>query len=253
MNETVRNFVDHKAALANDAVRKHGVKSFADIGGCWGVHAAYTVDILEKNAIDKAYVADGNVNPQSRAAGAPFPQLEFIEGQFNEHAFIEPFPQVDALIMYSILVHQANLDWDAFLEAWSKKARVIVIYNQMWKKTKKTVRFPDQGLKWYLRNVFFSKREIIVDWFQRLDEPYKNGRKWRDAHHYWQVGITTADLVGKMKSLGFRLDFHQNYGPFHHRRTPWIENEGFVFVRDNASEHTQRHAGEFSPISAGPV
>jgi hypothetical protein len=35
-----------------------------------------------------------------------------------------------------------------------------------------------------------------------------------------------------MKSLGFRLDYYENYGPFHHSRTPWIENEGFIFVRD---------------------
>lgn len=228
----MKNFVKHKATLAHRAVRKHDVKTFADIGGCWGVRAAYSVYLLSKNEIDKAYVADGNVNPSSRKAGEPFPQLEFIEGQFNEHAFIEPFPEVDALIMYSILVHQANLDWDAFLEAWSKKARVLVIYNQMWKRTSDTVRFNEQGLDWYLDNVFFSDRKTIIDWFGRLDEPYKNGRKWRDTHHYWQVGITTDDLVRKMKSLGFRLDYYENYGPFHHSRTPWIENEGFIFVRD---------------------
>ena len=95
----MRHFVRHKAALANRAVRKHGVKSFADIGGCWGVHAGYTVHVLAKNRIEKAYVADGNVNKPSRAAGKPYPQLEFVEGLFNEPAFIQPFPEVDTLIM----------------------------------------------------------------------------------------------------------------------------------------------------------
>lgn len=228
----MRNFVPHKAALANRAVQKHDVKSFADIGGCWGVHAAYTVDVLSKNTIDKAYVADGNVNEQSQAAGAPYPQLEFREGLFNEPAFIEPFPKVDALIMYSILLHQANLDWDAFLEAWCGKARVIVIYNQMWKRDQ-TVRFVDKGLDWYLSNVYYTRRDTILEWFGRLDETHPSGRKWRDMHHYWQVGITTEDLVAKMRSLGFRLDLFENFGPFHTSKTPWFENEGFIFVRED--------------------
>lgn len=228
----MRNFVPHKAALANRAVQKHGVKSFADIGGCWGVEGAYTIDILSKNDIDKAYIADGNVNDGTRAAGQPYPQLEFREGLFNESAFIEPFPEVDALIMYSILLHQANLDWDHFLEAWSVKARVIVIYNQMWKRDGGSVRFVDKGRDWYLRNVYFTNRQTILDWFERLDETHPSGRKWRDMHHYWQVGITTDDLVAKMKSLGFRLDLFENFGPFHHRKTPWFQNEGFIFVRE---------------------
>ena len=67
----MRNFVPHKAALANHAVRKHGVKSFADVGGCWGVHAGYAIHVLAKNTIEKAYVADGKVDKQSRAAGRP--------------------------------------------------------------------------------------------------------------------------------------------------------------------------------------
>ena len=141
----MRHFVRHKAGLATRAVRKHRVKSFADIGGCWGVHAGYTVHLLANNPIERAYVADGNVNEQSRAAGKPYPQLEFIEGQFNEPAFIAPFPEVDALIMYSILLHQANLDWDDLLEAWAPKARVIVVYNHMWKKSDETIRFVDRG------------------------------------------------------------------------------------------------------------
>ena len=118
------------------------------------MHAGYTVDVLSKNPIEKAYVADGNVNPQSRAAGQPYPQLEFIEGQFNEPAFIQAFPKVDALIMYSILLHQANLDWDQFLDAWAEKAPVFVIYNQMWKRKGQSVRFTDHDLKWYLKNVY---------------------------------------------------------------------------------------------------
>ena len=228
----MRNFVPHKAALANHAVRKHDVKSFADVGGCWGVHAGYTTHVLAKNTIEKAYVADGKVNEQSRAAGRPYPQLEFIEGQFNEPAFIEPFPQVDALIMYSILLHQANLDWDRFLEAWSGKARVIVIYNQMWKKSDETIRFVERGRDWYLDNVYFTDRAKILEWFEKLDEPHPSGRRWRDMQYYWQFGITTADLVRKMEALGFRLDLYENFGAF---KKPWFENEGFIFVRKPAA------------------
>ena len=230
---TIRNFVPHKAALANHAIQKHGARSFADIGGSWGVQGGYTIDILKNNEIDRAYLADGNLRGATRQRGEQFPQLELREGQFNEQAFINDFPEVDALVMFSILLHQANLDWDAFLEAWSPKARVIVVYNQMYKRDE-TVRFVDKGKDWYFKNVYHTNPDAIEEWFGRLDETHPSGRKWRDMHHYWQFGITTEDLIAKMKSLGFKLDLFENFGPFHTRKTPWFENEGFVFVREQA-------------------
>jgi hypothetical protein len=226
----MRHFVPHKAALAHRGVKKHAAKSFADVGGCWGVHAGYTVHVLKKNEIDRAYVADGNVNDACRKAGASFPQLEFIQGQFNEPEFIESFPKVDALVMFSILLHQANLDWDAFLEKWALKARTMIIYNQMWKPDEKSVRFVDRGLDWYLENVFYGDRDKIIDWFGRLDETHPSGRKWRDMQYFWQFGVTTRDLIDKMASLGFRLDFFEDYGPW--KNTPQFRNEGFIFVRN---------------------
>ena len=38
-----------------------------------------------------------------------------------------------------------------------------------------------------------------------------------------------------MELLGFQLDLYENFGPFHPNKTPWFENEGFVFVRKPAA------------------
>ncbi len=54
--ELDRPIVPHKAELALRAVRRNGVKTFADLGGCWGVNGGYTYFILDNADIQHAYV-----------------------------------------------------------------------------------------------------------------------------------------------------------------------------------------------------
>ena len=61
--------------------------------------------------------------------------------------------QVGAVIMFAILLHQVKPDWNDFLLAWSRQTDTLVIQNQNWLKTPRTVRFIDRGLEWYRRNV----------------------------------------------------------------------------------------------------
>lgn len=115
MNILERPIQPLKGELANLAVSKHKVKSFADIGGCWGVHCGYSFDILDRHKIDRAFVADQFVTAPSRERAKAYSQLQFIQGLFNQQGYIAAFPEVDALIMYDILLHQVDLDWDEFL------------------------------------------------------------------------------------------------------------------------------------------
>ena len=225
-----------KVALADRAVREHGIRSFADLGACWNVHAGYSIGILERHHIARAYVVDQRITEETKRAAAGFPQIELRQGLFNERSFIEAFPEVDALLMFDILLHQVDLDWDDFLAEWAPKARVIVIFNQMWKAGEQTVRFIDNGPDWYREWVPYTDAERLEQWFRTLGETdRRTGRKRRDQHNFWQFGITTADLAAHMRRLSFRLDFFESHGRFHPTKTPWVEEEAFIFVREKKS------------------
>jgi len=220
-----------KAEFANLAIGKHRVRSFADIGACWGVHCGYSVDVLDNHPIDKAYVADEFVSQRSRERAEAYPQLTFIQGLFNQRDYIDEFPEIDACIMFDILLHQVDLDWDDFLSAWAQKTRVLIIYNQMWTGDDETIRFVDRGLDWYKEHVVVGNESAIDTWFDESDtvDP-RTGRKRRDDHVIWQWGITRDDLIRHVESLGFRLDYFQDYGLFTAKK-PSIVNQGFVFVK----------------------
>jgi hypothetical protein len=221
-----------KAKLARRAVRDNGVRSFADLGACWAVNAGYTFDLLDAYPIERAYVLDDRVTALSRERGMAYPQVRFVKGLLGEAATIAKVPDVDALIMFDILLHQVKPDWDEFLRLWAKKARVLVVYNQMWKKDARSVRFIERGRDWYKRNVHYTNEARLDAWFARhAESDPKTGRPVKDVYNFWQWGITTDDLVGHVRSLGFDLAFFESYGRFKPDAPGWIENEGFIFAR----------------------
>ena len=228
-----RPIAPSKANIARRAVAKHNIRSFADLGGCWGVHAGYTLDLLRNYPIDRAYVLDQHLTDLSRERGAEFQQLEFISGMLGDVNLIEKIPQLDALIMFDILLHQVKPDWDEFLRLWAQKARVLIIFNQMWAKDDRTIRFIDRGREWFKENVYYTNEGNLDKWWDQhgqLDPA--TGRKVEDMHNIWQFGITHDDLVSHIRSLGFRMDYFEHFGKFAAAKQPWIQNEGFIFVRD---------------------
>jgi len=229
----------HKAKLARHAVDKHRIRSFADLGACWGVNAGYALDLLSGFQIDKAFVVDQYITDLSVERGQAYPQLQFISGLLGDRSIIDATPKVDALIMYDILLHQVSPNWDEFLKAWSEKTDVLVIYNQMWTKGARTVRFVDKGLDWFLENVYHTNRSGVEAWFARHEQTDpQTGRKFKDAHTFWQWGITTPDLLDVVQRLGFRLEYFERFDRM--AGWPWIENQGFIFARPPADESAAR-------------
>jgi len=224
--------LEHKAALALQAARLYGIRSFADIGACYGVNGAYSFYLLDNvPEIKQSYIIDGVVTQATRERAATYPNAQLITGLFNDPSFIEKTPNVDAVIMYDILLHQVDLNWDEFLTAWSKKTRVFVIYNQMWTMHPHTVRFIEFGKDWYQKWVMCPRSEVLDRWFELHDvaDP-ETGRLQKDLFNYWQWGITKDDLVAHVESLGFKLQFMQDYGPVT-PRFPWIPCQGFIFAK----------------------
>lgn len=188
--------------------------------------------------MDQAYLVDDFHPPKLYERFAQYPQFSVLKGAFGLRQTVDALPNVDALFLFDILLHQVDPDWDAILDLYAGKARVILIYNQQWIGSEKTERLLDLGPDAYLRNTPFAAtahseaKRAVETIFARRHEPHEKfgGKKRGDTPDIWQWGITDPDLVAKMWSLGFKLDWMRNYGPFS-PAMPNFENHGFWFSK----------------------
>lgn len=124
--------------------------------------------------------------------------------------------QVDAALMFDILLHQVDPDWRDFLRRYAH-IDTVIIHNPGWL-GEETVRFTDFDVEEYIRRVFHSSPDSIREWYDRHDEfNVRMRRPWRDVHNVWQWGITTKDLIDALWDLGYRIDSFDNRGPFSDR------------------------------------
>lgn len=228
-----RPVLPHKAKLLSTAHAIRPYRSFADLGGCWGVNGGYTFHAASVcgDQLSHAFIVDGDITSLTRERAAAFPSIKLVPGMLGSEEAREIVGQVDMVIMYDILLHQVAPNWDEFIKAWLKQVNMVVVYNQDWLKSSSTVRFVDHGLQWFKENVHFTNEAKLDRWFEQHEEfdPDQNKPK-RDVHNFWQWGITPNDLVEVFVRNGFDLMFMKRYGPFRPEK-PWIVNDGFVFVR----------------------
>jgi hypothetical protein len=218
-----------KLRLIDRACEDYDVRSLAELGGCWGVDGDYLFHALDQHEIERAVEVDTHPTEGFKARAAGRPQVELIESNFGAPESAERVGEVDAIVLYDVLVHQVAPDWDEVLAMYAPRARCLVILNQQWVGGEKTVRLLDLGPEAYLTNV--PMREFHRSVLDRLDEVHPvHGRPWRDVHHIWQWGITDADLETKASELGFRRAFYQDVGRF--PGLPNFRNRGFIFVRE---------------------
>ena len=53
-------------------------RSCADLGGVWGIDAAYTFYLLRRHRVDRAVLVDTHFTEAVRRRGAEYPQLELL-------------------------------------------------------------------------------------------------------------------------------------------------------------------------------
>jgi hypothetical protein len=227
----------HKARFVLDAMEHYGIRSFADLGGSWGVHGGYAYQALLAFPVERAYLVDDFVPPQVRERFAGYPHFHVVKGSFGKPETVAALPEVEALFLFDILLHQVDPDWGVILDLYTPKAKVILIYNQQWKGSAKTERLLELGPEAYLRNSPFAagaetSKAAVAAIYASLDERRDRfgGKRRGDAPDIWQWGITDPDLVAKMWSIGFKLDRMQNFGLFS-PAMPNFENHGFWFSR----------------------
>ncbi len=207
------------------------IRSFADLGAVWRVEGGYTFQALEKHDFDRAVLVDSNVTATVETKAIRIPRLKLVRGNFGDPEVARKVGPVDAIFLFDVLLHQVAPDWDQILDLYAPNTNVFIIYNQQWIGSPDTVRLLDLGEDEYFNNVPHERDHgPYSDIFTRLDDIHPvHQRPWRDIHHIWQWGITDYDLITKLRSIGFRLHFMRNYGPFGPLRN--FENHAFIFAR----------------------
>jgi hypothetical protein len=207
------------------------VRSFADLGGLWAVDGSYSFHALGHHEIERAYLVDeGYWTPATERRARSHPQLELVRGDFGAPPVRDRVGEVDAVLLFDVLLHQVAPDWDEVLALYAGVARCLCIVNPQWVGGTETVRLLDLGPEEYLASV--PPQENHDEVVRRPDEIHPvHRRPYRDVHEIWQWGIRDETLVATLERLGFRQALYANEGSWNGLER--FENHGFVFFRDD--------------------
>lgn len=221
------------------AFTRCGARSFADLGGVWGVHGGYACYAVEMHAPRRGVLVDEDLSLEARRRAERLPGLELVEGTLGSAEVVERVGAVDAILLFDVLLHQVRPDWNELLELYAPRTRSFVIVQPQWNGPD-SLRLLDLGEEGYRKATLAHDPDLHGRLFERLDEiNERRGRPWRDVHDVWQWGITDADLVATMRSLGFSCVMRRNAGPWsgrdeHGREVPLerFHKGAFVFARE---------------------
>ena len=217
-----------KLRAIDATLERPDVHSVADLGGIWAVDGGYTFHALERHAPERAVLVDEQVTDATRERAQRFAQLEIVEGNFGDPATAGRVGEVDAVILFDVLLHQVSPDWDDVLRMYAERARYLIVVQPQYVLGDRTVRLLDLGRERYLELVPEVPEHHEV--WNRMDEYLpERGRKYRDIHNIWQWGMTDADLRRRTDELGLELVYYENAGMWLDR--PAFENHAFVFRR----------------------
>jgi hypothetical protein len=206
-----------------------GIRTFADLGGSWGVEGYYTRFTLEKGDIEKAYIIDLFCPPGVQELEREYEQFVFIKGDFTQADVLNRIPKVDAIYLFDVLLHQADPDWDEVLRRISPKTDRLVIFNPQWKGLH-SVRLADLGEdEFYRVTPHYKGDPLCVGIFETPEKMTNTGRLGKDNIAPFQWGITNLDLDELMWKLGFGSVYYKNNGDW--MTYPHFEANAFVYER----------------------
>lgn len=220
-----------KGDLIEIAIGSYGIKSIVDVGGCFGVHGGYAFHALEHGA-ESGMILDRVITEPTKERAARHPGLTLKTMDLGDREEIARLPRFDAAIIYDVLLHQVDPDWDEFLALYAGKVDTLIIYNQDYAGDE-TFRFIDKGLEWYREQDFagFYGKDAVDKWFARHQEKDPaTGKLLRDIHGFWQWGIAYRDIIRVAHEQGFRLDYFINEGSRFFG--PLFNCNGYLFRRN---------------------
>ena len=223
--------LQHKLDLIDFAFPLYNVRSFADLGGVWRVEGGYTFYALDKYGVTAAVLADTYPTEVFKTRARKYPHLKFIHGNFGDEGIAHEVGDVDAVLLFDVLLHQVSPDWDRILEMYACHTRCFIIYNPQWIGSDRTVRLLELGEEGYFQNVPHTRtEELYAGLFQKLDTRHPDhDRPWRDVFNIWQWGITDVHLRSKVETLGFKMQLMKMCERWSKLKN--FENHAFVFCK----------------------
>jgi hypothetical protein len=237
-----QNLSSLKLRAIDVACGRIGALTLADLGAVWAVDAGYSFYAADRYGLERAVVVDENFTPAVQARTQQNGAVQLIRGNFSDPSVRERIGRVEAVLMFDILLHQVNPDWDELLDLYARHADTIVIAGPHYLGDK-TVRLIDLGRTEYLSKV--PQLPLHDQLFDQLDEINPNrGRPWRDVHDVWQWGIVDADLRHVMRELGYSLVYHENIGAW--QGLAAFVDCSYVFTREEGHNDGQLTVTEHS-------
>lgn len=188
-----------------DFVVGAGAQQIADLGGMWSVDGGYAAYLAGRYgvAVDLVDTFISNQFRQNQPVG-----VRWINGDFSRPNVLSQIRSPDTILMFDVLLHQADPDWRAVLWQWAPLCSQLVVAQPFWN-GEQSVRLLELGRDAYFEAIPHHPRDIPYrGLFKKLDrvDP-ESGRLWRDAPHIWQWGIAVADLKRELAALGFGCVF----------------------------------------------
>jgi hypothetical protein len=219
---------DGKLRAIDFAVERLGATSIADLGGVWAVEAGYTFYALSRPGVQRAVLVDTGITPGVRARAASEPRLTLVETDFGSPEVAASVGQVDAVLLFDVLLHQVAPDWDQVLATWASHTRSFIVVNPQLRGGERALRLMDLGPEGYAAHT--PRDHIAVPW-DRLDEiDPRYGKRSRDVHEYWQWGIPDRALHRTMTELGYHCIMYANHAQW--RDVPSFDYVAFVYAAD---------------------
>ena len=222
-----------KLNLIDVAVRRFRPQSFADLGGVWGVDAGYSFYTLEHHGIARGTLVDYQITEAVRDRQRFHPGFRLLTGPFGSPEMARHVGPVDMVMMFYVLVHQADPNWDEVLQMYATQTSHFLIVNPQYD-LPTTLRLIDCEPADYFRHVRLTRadspyREAFAD-LDQID-PAVN-KPYRTSPTLWQWGITDGDLIATVRSLGFKLEYYQTglVWPM-----PHVQSNAFLFRKTRNS------------------
>lgn len=211
-----------KLRLIDKCFEGKQIKSFADLGGVWNVDGGYTFYTMGKHKTGRAVLVDANFTDEAlQVSGKLFnTSVEIIRGNFGDQDIANRVGQVDAILLFDVLLHQAKPSWKDILSMYAPRTEFFLVYNPQWM-GKESVRLLDLGLDEYFKNIPHTREH----------PSYRDIDGKTDATDIWQWGITDRDLTETMRELGFSQVLYKNHGRFGNLKN--FESHSFIFKAEN--------------------
>ena len=204
--------------------------SFADLGGVWKVHGAYSVHTLMHHHIERGVLIDTDFPQGLEERLKRHRQLEVVRGDFASKRNVDAIGKIDVVYFFDVLLHQANPDWNEVLALYAEVSPCIVIYNQQFTRGEEAIRLTELPFQRYTELVPDARLAVYRYVFDHKLEMHPTyGKPWGDIHNIFQWGITDKALRVAMRDLGYEEVYYVNHGRFSDLSS--FENHAFIFLR----------------------